>query len=351
MAQDKIKFNPIFICLFSAALFGASTPASKVILGGIKPLTLAGLLYIGAALAVLPFSFKGGSSNLRKKPGQILKLAGAVISGGVIGPVLLLYGLSLAKAGSVALWLNFETVATAIIGWLFFREHLDKRTILAIGLVLMAGIVLAAPSGFGTLNAAILVAAGCVFWGMDNNLTATIDGYTPAQTTLVKGAVAGTFNLILGIFIEKGHPGAINVLSGLIVGALSYGFSILLYITGAQRLGATRSQMLFATSPFFGLIIAWFVLREPVDIYQVIAALIMGAGLFVLFSGRHAHIHFHDSITHVHGHAHDDDHHDHFHEGLDHGVQHVHEHTHDAIEHAHNHNPDLHHRHNHEAGK
>jgi drug/metabolite transporter (DMT)-like permease len=280
-----------------------------------------------------------------------LKLAGAVISGGVIGPVLLLYGLSLAKAGSVALWLNFETVATAIIGWLFFREHLNKRTIAAIGLVLIAGIILASPSGFSAINAAILVAMGCIFWGIDNNLTAIIDGYTPAQTTLVKGAVAGTVNLIIGYFFEKGQPGLGNIISALAVGAISYGFSILLYITGAQKLGATRSQILFATSPFFGLIIAWFVLRESVDIFQIIAALIMAAGLFVLFTGRHLHLHYHEPKTHVHEHSHDDLHHGHPHNDLDKGVHHVHEHTHDSLEHAHHHEPDLHHRHGHKARK
>ena len=344
----RAKSNPVFICLLSAALFGASTPASKVILGDISPLTLAGLLYLGAAIAVFPFSFKGGSAVLRKKPDQLLKLTGAVITGGILGPVLLLYGLSLARAGSVALWLNFETVATALIGWAFFREHLNTRTFISIGLVLIAGIILAAPSGFGALNAAVLVALGCVCWGIDNNLTAIIDGYTPAQTTFVKGFVAGIFNLVLGYFIEPAHAGVGSIAWALIVGAFAYGFSIQLYITGAQRLGATRSQMLFATSPFFGLLIAWFVLRESIDIFQIIAAVIMGVGLFVLFSGRHAHMHFHEPVTHVHGHTHDDEHHEHIPEGEAGGVHHVHEHTHEAAEHSHHHEPDLHHRHEHD---
>ena len=242
----------IFWCLTAAALFGASTPASKALLPGIGPLALAGLLYLGAALAVLPFSFRGGSPRLMRMPRNLLMLLGAVVFGGGLGPVLLLLGLSLAPAASVSLWLNLETVATAILAWALFREHLDGKTWTAAILVVAAGVLLAAPSGFEFGWGAILVAAACLCWGLDNNLTALVDGFTPAQTTLAKGIVAGGANLILAFIIEGVHAGPGQWAPALGVGALSYGASIVLYIQGAQHLGATRSQILFSTSPFIG---------------------------------------------------------------------------------------------------
>ncbi len=343
----KQRTQPIFWCLLSAAFFGASTPASKAILGDMSPLTLAGLLYFGAALAMIPFSFKGGSPELRRKPDQLLKMSGAVVFGGILGPVLILLGLNVASSASVALWLNLETVATAILGWLFFREHLDRRTWVAIGLVIIAGVILASPSGFGSLMPAIFVALGCLCWGFDNNFTAIIDGYTPAQTTLVKGLIAGIFNIALGQVLE-GDPFSLGIwIAALVVGAFSYGVSIMLYIAGAQRLGATRSQMIFATSPFFGVLLSWTALGESIGIYQVISGLIIVVGLLVLFTGRHGHVHTHVRTRHTHGHSHDDDHHGHEHHDLPPSTFHTHDHEHEPDEHEHPHEPDLHHRHDH----
>jgi drug/metabolite transporter (DMT)-like permease len=337
----------IFWCLAAAALFGASTPASKALLPGLGPLALAGLLYLGAAVAVLPFSFRGGSPRLRRKPRNFLMLLGAVVFGGGIGPVLLLVGLSRAPAASVALWLNLETVATAVLAFAFFREHLDGKTWAAAVLVVAAGVLLAAPSGFGSVSGAVLVALACLCWGLDNNLTALVDGFTPAQTTFVKGVVAGGANLSLAFLIEGVDAAPARWAAALGVGALSYGVSIALYIRGAQHLGATRSQILFSTAPFLGGILAWTCLGEPVLTVQIGAAAVMILALGLLASARHEHAHEHDPLLHTHDHRHDDDHHRHVHHGLPVRVRHTHEHSHEPHSHAHPHEPDLHHRHDH----
>jgi drug/metabolite transporter (DMT)-like permease len=275
------------------------------------------------------------------------RLAGAILFGGVLGPIALLLGLQAAPAASVSLWLNLETTATALLAWAFFRENLDRRTWTANLLVLAAGVMLAAPDGFAVAPAATLIALACFCWGLDNNLTALIDGFTPAQTTCAKGAVAGGFNLGLGMLIEGPLPGAGPVGAALAVGALAYGASIVLYIRGAQQLGATRSQMLFATAPFLGMALAWSVLSEPILGVQLAAAATMVLALALILTGHHGHPHQHLARTHTHAHRHDDDHHDHPHEGLARDVWHTHEHSHEAKQHSHPHQPDLHHRHEH----
>ena len=191
--------TPILWCLLAAVLFGAATPASKTLLGTLPPITLAGLLYLGAACAVLPFSFQGGSAELRRDRANLGRLLGAVLLGGAVGPVLLLVGLSGAPAASVSLWLNLEVVTTAVLAWAFFREHLGARAWSAVAAVFLAGALLAAPSQVGSFRAAVMVALACLCWGVDNNLTALIDGFTPAQYTLAKGFAAGTVNLSLGL--------------------------------------------------------------------------------------------------------------------------------------------------------
>lgn len=347
-AKHRFGGGPWLWCLLSAALFGASTPVAKALLEDVGPLTLAGLLYLGAALGVAPFSLRGGSRERRRHRTHVKYLAAAVFFGGIAGPVLLLWGLDRTPAASASLWLNLETVATVALAWLVFREHTGARTWLAAGLVVAAGALLTFPLDAGTLTGAGLIALACVCWGIDNNATALIDGYTPAQSTLIKGLVAGGVNLGLGLGLE-GLPPASALAPALGVGALAYGVSIMLYISGAHHLGATRSQMLFATAPFFGVALAWSAFAEPVATVQIVAVAPMIAGVWLLLSGDHAHEHAHQALTHTHSHRHDDGHHDHVHPGLPTWVRHTHEHAHQPLTHTHAHHPDLHHRHEHSA--
>ncbi|MDP2305031.1 MAG: DMT family transporter [Pseudomonadota bacterium] len=337
---------PAVWCLLAAALFGASTPVARALLDGIGPLTLAGLFYLGAALGTAPWALRGHAGVARRREDRF-RLAGAVLFGGVVGPVLVLLGLRMAPAASVALWLNLEAPATALLGWAFFREHVDRRTWIAAALVWGASVVLAAPEGFGGALAALLVLGGCFAWGLDNNLTSVIAGYTPAQTTFVKGLAAGTVNLVLGVLIEGAPSMGLGIVLALVVGIFAYGASIVLYVAGAQQLGATRAQMIFATAPFWGVGLAWVGLGEPVLLAQVLAAAGMVGALVLLFTERHGHPHEHQAMHHTHWHRHDDGHHDHTHPGGNPWGWHIHEHGHEPMMHTHPHRPDLHHRHGH----
>jgi drug/metabolite transporter (DMT)-like permease len=186
-----------------------------------------------------------------------------------------------------------------------------------------------------------------VCWGIDNNLTALIDGVTPAQSTAVKGIVAGATNLTLGILLGS-HTLPVNAtLGALAVGAVGYGLSLVLYINGAQQLGATRSQMVFASAPFWGVLISWIALAESVTTAQLAAGGLMGLALWLMHAERHGHPHEHAPATHAHRHRHDDQHHAHVHRGLPGWMWHSHEHQHDPLVHSHGHAPDLHHRHEH----
>ena len=348
-SKNKVLTAPIFWCLASAVLFGASTPASKQLLeSDFLPLTLAGLLYLGAGLFSLPFAIQGGNTERRKDPANRNRLIGAIVFGGLIGPIALLYGLQSASAGSVSLLLNLETTATALLAWIYFKEVLGTRGWIANFGVLLAGILLVAPDGFALAPSAGLILFACFCWGLDNNLTAVIDGYTPSQVTLAKGLVAGGLNLGLGLAFEAPNFPLEATVIALAVGALAYGASTILYVRGAQQLGASRSQMLFATAPFFGLTLSWIWLGEPVLAVQLIAAIIMAGALFLLLGSAHSHRHQHRAVTHTHAHRHDDGHHDdHEHGDLPAESWHSHEHSHEAVEHEHDHISDLHHRHEH----
>jgi drug/metabolite transporter (DMT)-like permease len=350
-ARSRLPWS-VPCALLSALLFGAATPASKALLGSLSAFQLAGLLYLGGAAGVLVSLFRNRSwrSPIRMSPGNRRHLAGAIVFGGILGPVLLLFGLKLASAASVSLWLNLEVVATALLGLLIFRDHLGRWGWVGLIGIVGAGALLSSGEGVAGVRAGLLVAGACLCWGLDNHFTAVIDGITPAQSTFWKGIVAGSVNLAIG-FVLSPHPLPASVAAlGLLVGALAYGASITLYITAAQGMGATRAQMIFASAPFFGMILSAAFLHEPLARRQILAACVQIASLGALFRDRHEHVHAHEAMAHEHVHRHDDGHHDHAHPDGEPASRHAHWHEHEPTTHAHPHWPDLHHRHGHRHG-
>jgi drug/metabolite transporter (DMT)-like permease len=267
--------------------------------------------------------------------------------GGVAGPVLLLFGLELASSASVSLWLNLELIATVLFGYLFFREKLSAHAWVATVGTLAAATLLSISEGYAGVQAGLLVALACFCWGLDNHFTALITGITPAQTTFWKGSVAGIANLVIGLQLDAYTATVSLTAAALFVGIFSYGISLVLYIASAQKLGATRSQIIFSSAPFFGVILAAIFLREPISLAQIIATLVIIISLVFLFFEQHLHAHRHEATVHKHWHRHDDGHHDHLFPGTPHATYHSHRHKHNAMPHTHPHWPDPYHRHDH----
>lgn len=338
----------VLLALLSAALFGAATPFSKALLSSFDAFQLAGLLYLGAAIGSFGLAFRKRPYTLpwRMDRKNQIRLIGAVFFGGVLAPLLLLLGLKAASAASVSLWLPLELVATAILGTLLFRDHLGRLGWIGMAGVLAAGVLLSVGEKAAGISAGLLVMGACACWGFDNNFTALIDGITPAQSTFWKGIVAGSVNLMIGLVTQDYSGTAGTTVAALGVGVICYGASIVLYITAAQNIGATRGQMFFAASPFFGVILSVALLSEPITIIQLAAGSILAGSLFLVFRDRHEHEHSHEEQEHEHGHQHDDGHHEHEHlEPV--SSRHTHKHKHDRVTHHHPHWPDLHHRHDH----
>lgn len=338
----------VFLALLSAALFGAATPFSKALLSTFDAFQLAGLLYLGAAIGSSGPAFRKRPRTLpwRMDRRNQFRLAGAVFFGGVLAPILLLFGLKAASAASVSLWLPLELMATAILGTLLFRDHLGRLGWLGMAGVLAAGILLFLGEKNAGALAGLLVLGACFSWGFDNNFTALIDGITPAQSTFWKGIVAGTVNLAIGLSSHEFTGTLSTTAAALAVGVICYGASIVLYITAAQNIGATRGQMFFAANPFFGVILSVIVLGERITAIHLAAGAILIGSLLLLFREQHAHEHEHETQEHEHSHRHDDGHHTHAHDGVV-SHRHTHKHRHEQVTHGHPHWPDLHHRHRH----
>jgi drug/metabolite transporter (DMT)-like permease len=331
-------------CLLAAMLFGISAPAASRLAGDMGAIKLAGLLYLGAAIAVLPVIGRTRPTRRAVMRGAP-RLTTAVVLGGAVGPVLLAAGLSHAPAATASLLLNLELVFTTVLAFFVFKEHIGPRVVTGTALVVVAGVVLGWSDDADLRWGVLLIAGACVCWAVDNCVTATLDELAPSHITFVKGVIAGGANLAIGVALGGAVPGW-SIVGALVVGGFGYGLSITLWVAGARDLGAARGQLVFATAPFVGAIVAWTVFADRVTTREVVSLAIAAVGVTFVMHSDHLHEHRHETVEHDHEHAHDDGHHDHSHPPQD-LVRHQHVHRHEALAHVHPHVPDLHHRHEH----
>lgn len=343
----------IFQALLAALFFGASAPISKLLLGDVPPVLMAAFLYLGSGIGIsLTRIIQRISSNEREagiKSPDVKWLVGAIISGGIAAPIILMISLKNTPASTASLLLNFEGVATTLIALFFFRESISRRAWIAIAVITLASILLSTNFGnsWGMSLGAFGVILACVLWGVDNNFTRNISAKDPLTIVAWKGLVSGTFSLLLGLLLGQWLPTLTSILSILLLGFLSYGLSTMLFIYSMRGLGAARTSALYGTAPLAGVLLSIVIFGELPSLLFIIAAIIMVGGALLLINEEHAHSHVHTVLFHEHSHRHDD--HAHKHDQMD-GV-HSHEHEHPAEEHEHGHMPDIHHRHGHEDEK
>ena len=278
--------------LLAAALFGVSAPISKRLLGGVSPQVLAGLLYLGAGLALTLY--------------RALRPA-----------VLMLFGLQRTSAVTSSLLLNLEAPFTIALAVLVFREHLGRYAAGAMALILAGAAILRLQPGAHRADTpgVLLLAGACAAWALDNNLTQRLSLRDPFALVRVKTLAAGSFNLALGLLIAGRMPSPRVTMAALALGSVSYGASV--------------------------------VLNERPGWSDGLAMAVMAAGVALLLRERHGHGHAHEALDHAHAHVHDE-HHQHAHGPDDPaGEPHAHTHHHAPLAHDHAHTPDAHHRHRH----
>lgn len=354
MTRKWTSWPGVPMALGSAALFGASTPLAKLLLGGgVSPWLLAGLLYLGSGLGLSVVHFGRRALGIAPTEAPLRRadlpwLALVILAGGAIGPVLLMIGLSTTPASSAALLLNVEGLATMAIAWLVFKENVDRRLLIGAAAILGGAILLSwqgGPAGFGL--GALAIAGACLAWGVDNNLTRKLSSADPVQIAMLKGLVAGAVNLVLALATGAHMPPLTPLAGAAVVGFLGYGVSLVLFVLALRHLGAARTGAYFSMAPFIGAVLALAVFREPVTAQLLIAAGLMAVGLWLHLAEAHEHEHAHELLEHEHRHVHDA-HHQHQHAALDPpGEPHSHPHRHLPMTHKHPHYPDLHHRHGH----
>jgi drug/metabolite transporter (DMT)-like permease len=341
----------VLFALAAAALFGASTPLAKALVGAVDPWMLAALFYLGSGigLAALSALRRHGRAEAPLARRDLPWLAGAVLAGGVTGPILLMMGLALTDGAVASLLLTLEGVATALIAWFVFRENFDRRIALGMAAIVAGALVLAwqGEARWDAVAGPALIAGACLAWGIDNNLTRMASLADPLQIAMIKGLAAGPVSLVLALLNGAAWPAPSLALAAGVVGFFGYGLSLALFVLALRGLGTARTGAYFSTAPFLGAVLSVPLLGEQPTLQLGLAGALMAFGVYLHLTERHEHEHEHDPLEHSHRHQHDR-HHRHRHAPDDPaGEPHTHRHAHVRLRHAHPHAPDMHHQHRH----
>lgn len=269
----------------SALLFGGTAPSSKLLLSQVDAQVLAGLLYLGAGigLAIVHFARTAFGVSAPEAPlrrADLSWLAAVVLFGGVLGPLLLMLGLSLTSAASGSLLLNLEGIAAMVIAWTLFRENVDRRLMLGAAAIVLGAVVLTwSVQGVSFDLGAAFIAAACLSWGIDNNLTRKLSSADPVQIALVKGLAAGAVNLTIDLLRGAKLPPVGIASAAALVGFFGVGVSLVLFVLALRHLGTARTGAYFSLAPFIGALVAIGLLHDPLAIQIVLAGGLVAFGL------------------------------------------------------------------------
>lgn len=346
--QDGMRQAGVPAALGAALLFGAGTPLAKLLLNTMSPWLLAGLLYLGSGVGLGLYRYFSNAPAVKFPRPEIPWFVGAIVAGGIVGPVLLMLGLTGMPASGASLLLNAEGVFTAVLAWFVFKENFDRRIALGMVAIVAGAVVLSWPgeARFSGVWPMLAILGACFAWGLDNNLTRKVSLSDATWIASVKGLVAGSVNLALAFMMGASVPPLPNLAGALVVGFFAYGVSLALFVVSLRHLGTARTGAYFSVAPFMGAILA-VALGDPLTVTLLIAGALMALGIWLHLTERHEHFHRHEVLEHDHEHTHDA-HHQHEHDAhVAPGTKHRHAHRHVPVTHFHAHFPDAHHRHRH----
>lgn len=318
------QVKAIIYALLAAVFYAVNVPASKLLLQRVGPMTMAALLYLGAGIGigVLSLFNRKDTEKAERLSKKDLPFVIGMIVLDIAAPIFLMLGISYGSSANASLLGNFEIVATTVIALFIFKEAVSKRLWAAIALITLSSIILSfeGTDSFRFSLGSLFVLLATVCWGFENNCTRNISSKSTYEIVILKGIFSGLGSLVIALIKRETMPELQYIAAALLLGFVSYGLSIFLYVRAQSILGAAKTSAYYAVAPFVGTFLAFVFLREPITWAYTVALIVMAVGsmLVVIDTLRkhHAHIHphtfthTHDGITHTHTvtHTHEHDH-------------------------------------------
>ncbi len=276
----KYKKFAIAFALLAALLYGINVPVSKLLLNEITPTMLAGFLYLGAGAGTGALMITKRACRVQHQEKLLeksdLPYTIAMVILDIAAPIFLMYGIANTTSSNVSLLNNFEIAATTIIAFVFFKEKISKKLLLAIILVLCASVVLSfeGQGAFVLNKGSLFVLLAASLWGLENNCTRCLSENSSEQIVFIKGIFSGAGSIVTALVIGERFPEIRMIVFAMLLGFVSYGLSINFYIKAQKHLGASKTSAFYSACPFFGVLFAFLLLGDKLTA-QFFAGLVL----------------------------------------------------------------------------
>ncbi len=284
LRKKDISKIGLVLAIISALLYAFNVIIEKKYIESMSSEMILFLMYLGAGLGLFVIhSFTKNSkrinqSKITKK--EVPKVVLIVVCE-LLASFLIIEAVKVVNASLVSLLSIFEIIMTAIVAYLVFKEPIKNNELVSIMLMIIGCFILNFKSGsYSSISiSSLLVIGACLFWGIENNITALISSKEPAFFTGIKCFSVSILYLI--IVLLKGEF-YLNYLELIVFGFFSYGLSILSYALSTKYLGANKSTIIFSFSPVFGVILAILIYKEEITMTFIISLIIMICALICL---------------------------------------------------------------------
>ena len=273
----KSKKTATIFAVLAASLYAINIPVSKLLLNYVDATMMASFLYLGAGIGLFSYGVLNKSKKVDRLTKKELPYTIAMVVLDIIAPIFLMFGITMTNSANVSLLNNFEIVATSIIALFIFKEVISKRLWFSIVLVVVATIILSfeGTSAFVFNKGSLLVLGACICWGFENNCTKMISNKSSVEIVTIKGIFSGLGSLVVALLIGEAIPSFMYMFLVLLLGFVSYGLSINLYIKAQSVIGAAKTSAYYSVSPFCGVLFSLILLGEVPGIQFYIALFIM----------------------------------------------------------------------------
>lgn len=284
----KMKSIATTYAILAAALYAINVPLSKILLIYIEPTMLASFLYLGAGVGLFVYGLvekyihKGTKKEHLTKKELPYTIVMVVLD--IAAPIFLMLGISMSSSANVSLLNNFEIVATSIIALVIFKEVISKMLWISITLVTIASVILSfeGVKSFDFNIGSLFVLGACICWGFENNCTKMISNKSSVEIVVIKGIFSGLGSLIIAFAVGENPPSVGWMIFALLLGFVSYGLSIHLYIMAQKDLGAAKTSAYYSIAPFLGVTFSMLVLGEKPQIQFYVALVIMVISTYLM---------------------------------------------------------------------
>lgn len=280
-----------YVILFSLFWAINIVLVKMVLLEGVQPLLLIFLMFSIAFIlsAAFNITFKRKEfKKLNKKFIWKLVLLGVIGSG--IANIFTFYGLQLSTAINYGFIIKTGLVFTITLSYFFLNEKITKEKILlACFLIIGAYLISTGGKSYIPHIGDILIVLGAFCYTVSNIIAKPIlNIIKPEIVVMFRSFFGGLFILIFISFISVNISNIINPFIIIIMGFVL--FLTLTFLNKTLEITTTSyMSMMSMVTPVLVVIMAFFILRETMNMFQVIGGLlIISSGLLIQKTNIHA---------------------------------------------------------------